>query len=96
MRRIAIVAIAVAGVALALPAQAQQFNFEGCPFYSDQGCTLIRGADGITYNITSARPQPRIRYRPISGSGWAAASLDICFAKPLDHIRWRYTRQRCR
>ena len=96
MRRTALFAIAVAGVTMALPAKAQEFHFAGCPFRSVEGCTLIRGADGITYNISRARPQPRIGYRPIVGSGWVTTSIDFCFAKPLDNIRWQYARGRCR
>lgn len=95
MRRTVIAAIVAVVATGSLPATAATVNFTGCPVRAAEGCLIVRNG-AIVYNISSARPAPRVGYRAIAVSADIAGSIGLCFAKPLDHIRWRYLRrQRC-
>src|SRR5215813_6617061 len=91
MRRIAIAAITAVVAATSLPATAETVKFAGCPVRAAEGCLIVRNG-AIVYNISSARPSPRVGYRAIAVKADIAGGIGLCFAKPLDHIRWRYLR----
>ncbi len=93
MRRIAIAAV-IAVVAASVPAMAETVKFTGCPVHATEGCLIVRNGP-IVYNISKAAPAPRIGYRAISVTAEISGGIGLCFAKPLDHIRWHYLRQRC-
>jgi len=95
MRKVALAAITAVVVAGSLPATAETVTFRGCPVRATEGCLIVRNG-AIVYNVSSARPAPRIGYRAIAVTADISGSIGLCFAKPLDHIRWHYIRQRCR
>src|SRR5262245_41878656 len=92
MHKVAIAAIAAVVAAASLPATAETVNFAGCPVRAAEGCLIVRNG-AIVYNISSARPVPRVGYRAIGVTADISGSIGLCFAKPLDHIRWRYIRR---
>jgi hypothetical protein len=95
MRRTVIAAIAALVAAASLPATAETVKFTGCPVRAAEGCLIVRNG-AIVYNISSARPSPRVGYRAIAVTADISGGIGLCFAKPLDHIRWRYIRRsRC-
>jgi hypothetical protein len=95
MRRITIAAITAVAAAASLPATAETVRFIGCPVVAAEGCLIVRNGP-IVYNISSARPSPRIGRRAIAVTADITGSIGLCFAKPLDNIRWRYVRRtRC-
>ena len=94
MRRTGIAAVAAIVVAGSVPATAETVKFTGCPVRAAEGCLIVRNG-AIVYNISSARPAPRAGYRAIAITADIAGSIGLCFAKPLDHIRWHYIRQWC-
>ena len=91
MRRTAIAAVAAVVVAGSVPATAETVRFAGCPVRAAEGCLIVRNG-AIVYNLSSARPLPRVGYRAIAVTADISGSIGLCFAKPLDHIRWRYLR----
>jgi hypothetical protein len=91
MRRSALAAIAALVVAGSAPATADIVKFTGCPVHATEGCLIVRNGP-IVYNISSAVPTPRIGHRAIAVIAEYSGGIEICFAKPLDHIRWRYIR----
>ncbi len=99
MRRLAI-GLAIAAVTAvvttaSVPAMAETVTFSGCPVRAAEGCLIVRNG-AIVYNISKAVPAPRIGYKAIKVKADISGSIGLCFAKPLDHIRWRYLRhQRC-
>src|SRR5262249_37084377 len=95
MRRTAFPAITAVGLARSIPAAAETVKFTGCPVVAAERCLIVRNG-AVVYNISSARPAPRVGYRAISVTADISGSIGLCFAKPLDHIRWHYIRQRCR
>jgi hypothetical protein len=95
MRRTAIAAVTAVVAAAAVPAMAETVKFTGCPVRATEGCLIVRNGP-IVYNISSAQPAPRVGYRAISVTAEISGSIGLCFAKPLDHIRWHYLRrQKC-
>jgi hypothetical protein len=95
MRRTAIVAVTAIVAAASVPAMAETVKFKGCPVHAAEGCLIVRNSP-IVYNISKAVPAPRVGYRAISVTAEISGSIGLCFAKPLDHIRWHYLRrQRC-
>ncbi|HTP82436.1 MAG TPA: hypothetical protein VMQ11_05805 [Alphaproteobacteria bacterium] len=95
MRKIAIAAIAAVVAAVSLPATAETVKFAGCPVRAAEGCLIVRN-DAIVYNVSSAVPTPRLGYRAIRVTADYSGGIGLCFAKPLDHIRWHYIRHsRC-
>jgi hypothetical protein len=91
MRKIAIAAITIVVAAASLPASADTVTFAGCPVRAAEGCLIVR--DGaIVYNISSAVPTPRLGRRAIAVKAEYSGGIGLCFAKPLDHIRWHYIR----
>ncbi len=88
--------IATAFLSLAAAASGQEYaRFNGCPYHSIEGCLVIRGPHGETYNISAAKPPPRIGYLGILGSGEVTNHLSFCPGRVLDNITYHYTRQRC-
>jgi hypothetical protein len=55
---------------------------------------VVRNGASV-YSISSAQPTPRVGYRAIRVTADISGSIGRCFAKPLDHIRWHYLRQKC-
>ncbi len=94
MRKIAIAAATAIVAAASAPAMGETVKFAGCPVRAAEGCLIVRNGE-IVYNISKAAPAPRVGYRAISAIAEISGSIGLCFAKPLDHIRWHYLRQRC-
>ena len=95
MRKIAIAAITAVAAAVSLPATAETVVFSGCPVVATEGCLIVRNGP-IVYNISSAVPAPRVGRRVIAVKAEYSGGIGLCFAKPLDHIRWHYIRHsRC-
>jgi len=95
MRKTVIAAIAAVVSAGSVPATADVVKFAGCPVHATEGCLIVRNGP-IVYNISSAVPTPRLGYRAIAVVAEYSGGIGLCFAKPLDHIQWRYIRHsRC-
>jgi hypothetical protein len=95
MRRFAIAAVAAVVVAASAPAMAETVKFRGCPVRATEGCLIVRNGP-IVYNISAARPAPRVGYREIAVTGVISGSIGLCFAKPINPLRWHYIRHtRC-
>jgi hypothetical protein len=89
--------IAAAFLSVAATASAQEYaKFNGCPYRSVEGCILIHGPNGQTYNISAANPQPRIGYLGILGAGEVTNRLSFCPGRVLENIKYHYTRLRCK
>ena len=95
MRRTVIAVITAIVAAGSLPATADTVKFTGCPVVATEGCLIVRNGP-IVYNISSAVPSPRVGRRAIAVIAEYSGGIGLCFAKPLDHIRWHYIRHsRC-
>jgi hypothetical protein len=94
MHKFTIAAITAVIAATSVPAMADTVRFAGCPVVATEGCLIVRNGP-IVYNVSNAIPAPRVGYRAIAVEAEYTGGIGLCFAKPLDHIRWRYLRQRC-
>jgi hypothetical protein len=70
----------------------------GCPTRGvEMNCLIVRTPDGVTYDISSARPRPRTDDLIIRLSGTKTDKLGFCQqGVKLDHIKWTYTKRKCR
>jgi hypothetical protein len=63
----------------------------------EMNCLIVRTPDGVTYDISSARPRPRTDDLIIRLSGTKTDKLGFCQqGVKLDHIKWTYTKRKCR
>ena len=93
MRKLAIAAtLLLIGSAAYFPATAKGISIWGCPTKGvEAGCIILKG-----YDISAARPKPRIGYKEIRVSGETTSRPGICMqGKTLKNITWSYTKKRC-
>ena len=74
-------------------------HFAGCPILHDieGGCLTVK-SKGSTYEINAIRSDfDPAKHLGIAGTGlWYPATGTTCMmGKPLSHIKWNYTRQKC-
>jgi hypothetical protein len=98
---LASVVILTATAGFAVFAQAQgpnEVNVSGCPLQGvENNCLVIKGSDGTTYDISSAKPRPKVGYLGINLKGVKSDKVGICMQGPiLEKIKWYYTKQSCR
>ena len=89
-------ALLVSGV-VAANAQ-QRVTVVGCPAPGVEArCMVMRGGDGVTYNISGANPAPAIGQRAIRLTGTRSTRASYCQqGVVLTNISWIYTNQPCR
>jgi hypothetical protein len=75
----------------------ERIDIIGCPRPGiEVGCLVIQGQDMTTYDISSAKPQPRSNDRLIRLSGIKTKKLGICQQGIiLSNIIWTYTDEPC-
>src|SRR5438067_13627173 len=69
----------------------------GCPTRGvEMNCLIVRTPDGVTYDISSARPRPRTDDLIIRLTGMKSDKLGFCQqGVKLDQIKWTYTKRKC-
>ena len=68
----------------------------GCPTAGIEANCLIMKQGDVSYDISAARPRPRIGYMAIRLSGTKSNKLGICQqGLILEDIQWSYTNQKC-
>ena len=90
-------------IVLASPSMAQggkgggnTVSVTGCPTQGTANCLVIKGQDGSSYDISSAKPRPKPNYLVIRLTGRKTDRVSMCNAGTvLDQIKWSYTRQKC-
>lgn len=93
----------VAGGCLIAAASASGLDAEesvslvGCPVAGvEMGCLILKGQDDVAYDITAARPRPRVGYLAVRLSGTKTKKLGICQQGViLEGIQWSYTGDKC-
>lgn len=90
-------AILFVAPALAQPKVGTTVKALACPMTGvEGGCLVIKGQDGNTYNISSAKPRPRPNYLVVRLTGRVTNKVSTCGqGAVLDSIKWSYTRQKC-
>jgi len=70
----------------------------GCPTRGvEMNCLIVRAPDGVTYDISSAKPRPRTDDLVIRLTGTKSDKLGFCQQGiKLDHVKWTYTKRKCR
>ncbi len=59
-------------------------------------CLVLKGPDNVVYDISAAKPRPRLGYRAVQLSGTKSHKLGICQQGPiLENIQWSYTTTKC-
>lgn len=91
----AVILCAVAGSAVA---QGQKVTVTNCPYPGvNTSCMMINDKNGTVYNITSAKPKPKLNDRAITVTGTVSADPSICLQGiSLKDIKWKATKQRCK
>jgi hypothetical protein len=76
---------------------AGKIDVVGCPAAGiEMNCLVLRGTDGVIYDISAARPRPQAGNRAIRLSGTKAEKVSLCQQGIiLDHITWSYAEQTC-
>ena len=87
--------IAVAGIS-GLNAEGR-VNLVGCPTAGvEMNCLFLKGPDNVLYDISAAKPRPRLGYMAVQLSGGKSHKLGICQqGAVLEDIQWRYTKEKC-
>ena len=72
-------------------------KLKGCPTPgAEMSCLILKGPDNITYDISAAKPAPRVGFLAIELSGTKSDKLGICQQGViLEGIRWNYTKDKC-
>ena len=87
--------IAAAGVS-GLDAE-ERVNLVGCPAAGiEMSCLILKGQAGVAYDISAAKPRPRVDYLAVRLSGTKSHKLGICQQGViLEEIEWSYTDEKC-
>lgn len=87
----------VAAASISGLAAEERVNLIGCPIAGvEMGCMILQGSDNVAYDISGARPKPRIGYRAVELSGIKVKKLGICQQGViLEDIQWSYTKEKC-
>ncbi len=87
----------ISSAAQAAPKAGERVVVTACPYAGvTANCLLINGADGTVYNITGAKPRPRLESTMIRLRGTVSDKLSLCNqGAVLDQVRWRRTGQKC-
>jgi hypothetical protein len=57
---------------------------------------VLKGPDNVLYDISAAKPRPRLGYMAVQLSGGKSHKLGICQQGAiLEDIQWRYTKEKC-
>jgi hypothetical protein len=74
----------------------EQVIASGCPTLGIEDSCLISKQGNISYDISAARPRPRVGYMAIRLSATKSSKLGICQQGViLEDIQWSYTNERC-
>jgi hypothetical protein len=69
----------------------------GCPVQGvEAGCMVLTDKNGAVWEISSARPRPRVGYQVIKVTGRKSRALSTCMqGTRLESIQWTYTGEQC-
>ena len=84
-------------ILIASPALAERVTVTGCPIDGvEVGCVVLKGDDGKSYNISSAKPKPRIGAKAIKLTGDTSDKVSTCMqGTVLDNIKYEETAKDC-
>ena len=59
-------------------------------------CLILKGPDNLAYEISAAKPRPRVGYLAVQLSGTKSDRVGICQQGIiLENIQWTYTTEKC-
>lgn len=69
----------------------------GCPVHGvEGGCMVLTDKQGAVWDISSARPRPRVGYQAIQVTGRKSRGISNCMqGTRLESIQWTYTGEQC-
>ncbi|MFY9291513.1 MAG: hypothetical protein WAP03_12565 [Methylorubrum rhodinum] len=78
-------------------ALAQSVTVTGCPANGiEVGCIVIKDEDGKTYNITNAKPKPKVGSKAIKLTGTVSDKVSFCNQGTiLEEIKYEETSKDC-
>jgi hypothetical protein len=87
--------IAAGGVS-SLNAQ-EKVTLAGCPTTGvEMNCLMLKARDNGDYDISAAKPRPRVGYLAVQLSGTKSKKVGICQQGViLEDIQWSYTEKKC-
>lgn len=76
---------------------AQSITVTGCPTNGvEAGCIILKDDNGKTYNITSAKPKPKIGSKAIKLTGTISDKMSFCSQGTiLEDIKYEETSKDC-
>jgi hypothetical protein len=74
----------------------EQVTVTGCPVSGiEMGCLVLK-RNTVTYDISAAKPKPRVGYLAVQLRGTKSNKLGICQqGMILEDIQWSYTKEKC-
>ena len=75
----------------------EKVDLVGCPATGvEMGCLILKGRDNVAYDISAAKPRPRVGYLAVQLTGVEAGKAGICQQGIiLEKIQWSYTNEKC-
>jgi hypothetical protein len=91
------VAICLVTAAIVTNSNAQEtVTANGCPITGVEANCLILKQGSVSYDISAARPRPRVGYMAIRLSATKSNKLGFCQQGViLEDIQWTYTNEKC-
>src|SRR5260370_39934161 len=79
------------------PGGEEKVDLVGCPATGvEMGCLILKGRDNVAYDISAAKPRPRVGYLAVQLTGVEADKAGICQQGTiLEKIQWSYTNEKC-
>jgi len=69
----------------------------GCPVHGvEAGCMVLTDKQGGVWEISSAKPRPKVGYQAIQVTGRKSRGISTCMqGTRLESIHWNYTGEQC-